>query len=183
ALLDLRGKNLVRSLAGLFQQIDPGLSAHAETSDTWARIKRRFFHPFTSTTLATQLADLVTTHPVLAHSWTRAKAIRKEELLNVLEDLRTRATSTQTANTETRTDSWSKAVQTIDGKIAATLAEADAVEDGVSKWFDTVMDRASDIFTRWTRTITVAISVLLVMALHLDAGSIFRQIATNPDVR
>ena len=87
ALLDFRGKNLVRSLANLFQQIDPALAAHAETSDTWARIKRRFFHPLTSTSLATQLADLVTTHPVLAHSWTRAKAIRKEELLNVLADL------------------------------------------------------------------------------------------------
>jgi len=41
------------------------------------------------------------------------------------------------------------------------------------------MDRASDIFTRWTRTITVAISILLVVVLQIDAGYLLQQISTN----
>jgi hypothetical protein len=57
------------------------------------------------------------------------------------------------------------------------------MEAGINKWFDTVMDRASDVFTRWTRVITVAISVLLVVILHMDAGLILHQISTNPEVK
>jgi hypothetical protein len=45
------------------------------------------------------------------------------------------------------------------------------------------MDRAPNIFTRWTRIITVAISICFVIALHIDAGSILSQITTSSDIR
>jgi len=70
AVLDLRGKNLVRALADLFKQIDPGLRAKAGKN-----FRNWLAHPFTrETTLATQLADAIATHPILAHTFTRAKA-------------------------------------------------------------------------------------------------------------
>jgi hypothetical protein len=45
------------------------------------------------------------------------------------------------------------------------------------------MDRASDIFTRWTRTITVAVSIVLVVVLQIDAGLILHQISSNPQIK
>jgi hypothetical protein len=56
--------------------------------------------------------------------------------------------------------------------VAAAMGSVNQLEAGIGKWFDTVMDRASDIFTRWTRTITVALSIVLVVILQIDAGLI-----------
>jgi len=171
ALFDLRGKNLVRALADLFKQIDPDLRATAKRD-----IKAWLTHPFTHITLSTQLADSVATHPILAHTYTRAKAIRKEELLDVLKDL----CSTQPNG---------KVDPTVQSKLKAILASAvpgattSALEAGVGKWFDSVMDRASDIFTRWTRTITIVFSAFFVLILQIDAGAILQQISMSPDVR
>jgi hypothetical protein len=44
------------------------------------------------------------------------------------------------------------------------------------------MDRSSDIFTRWIRVITVLVSVLFVVALHIDSGLILHQISTNAEI-
>jgi hypothetical protein len=207
AVLDLRGRNLVRALADLFKQIDPGLRAKAgKNFGNWLA------HPFTrETTLATQLADAIATHPILAHTFTRAKAIRKDELLDVLQDLCSdHPNSTVGDAVQTRLKAMlasqlpggaasTEAAQALAAKIVAqvpqeakdavskavvdTLGKVSSLEAGVEKWFDTAMDRASDIFTRWTRTITIAISLLLAVVLQIDAGSILNQISTNSDVR
>src|ERR1700722_4339368 len=92
ALLDLRGKNLVRALSDLFAQIDSGLRSDADESEKgikylFERAKNVWTHPFTKITLATRVADAVSMHPTIAHTFSRAKAIRKDELLNVLQDL------------------------------------------------------------------------------------------------
>jgi len=67
--------------------------------------------------------------------------------------------------------------------VTETMGKVSRVELGVEKWFDTVMDRASDIFTRWTRVITLVISVLLVAVLHIDSGLILHQISTSAGIR
>src|SRR5437762_1187331 len=95
ALFDLRGKNLARALSDLFEQIDSGLRAASPSHETtkkgvklWLdRIKDWYAHPFSKVTLARKAADAVTRHPALAHTFSRAKAIRKDELLKVLKDL------------------------------------------------------------------------------------------------
>lgn len=210
ALLDLRGRNLVRALADLFEQIDPSLREPHATSGMIESIKKRLLHPFSHVTLATKLADAVSTHPILAHTFTRAKAIRKDELLDVLKDL-------CSDNPNARIDDILRfkakkilekevpgGAETVDAatmfaeKLAAqfpaikddlknavvtTMGKVSQLEAGVEKWFDTVMDRASDIFTRWTRTITVVVSVLFVVVLHIDAGLIVHQISTNPEIK
>jgi G:T/U-mismatch repair DNA glycosylase len=205
AVFDLRGRNLVRALADLFKQLDPSFRAK-----TKGGFKKWFAHPFTETTVATHLADAVATHPILAHTFTRAKAIRKNELLDVLEDLCSdnpngRIDAGVRAKLKTMLASQlplgagsAEAARAVAAKVAAqfpetekgvskaladALGRASILEAGVQKWFDTVMDRASDIFTRWTRTITVATSILLVVVLQIDAGFLLQQISTNSEIR
>jgi hypothetical protein len=210
AVFDLRGKNLVRALADLLKQIDSGLNA-PDVAQSWQqKVRSRLAHPFTRITLATKIADAVTKHPLLAHTFTRAKSIRKDELFDVLMDL-------SSDNTIATIDPGAKAklkqmlarqapggVVTVDmaQKIAAelgnklpglkdqlgqilteTMSSLSRVEAGIGRWFDSVMDRASDVFTRWTRTITIITSVLLVVILQIDAGLILKQVSTDPGVR
>jgi hypothetical protein len=217
ALFDLRGKNLTRALSDLFRQIDSSLSA-APAPNTALKgaklwldgIKDWCAHPFSKVTLARKAADAVAKHPVLAHTYTRAKAIRKEELLNVLKDLCSDApagTIDPTVKSKLReilssqvpgglaTVDTAKALVTqlgskfpdlklqLDQVVVERLGSVSRLEVEIEKWFATVMDRASDVFTRWTRIITVAISILLVGILHIDSGLIFHQISTSPEIR
>lgn len=212
AVFDLRGKNLTRALADLFKQMDPSLRAASTDIPRFKRIRNWLIHPFSRTTLATQLADAVTTHPILAHTFTRAKAIRKDELLDVLKDLCSddRADDiNQTVRSALKNILASQVpggTGTVDAARARALAaklsgqfpnakddvetallqipaNVSRLDAGVEKWFDSVMDRASDVLTRWTRTITIVISVLLVVLLHMDAGSILHQIAMSPEIK
>lgn len=207
ALLDLRGLNLTRALSDLFRQIEPELRAEYLESKN---LEDFFAHPFSKVTFATKLADAVSRHRVLAHTFTRAKAIRKDELIKVLMDLGSQETGERikndvkaklTAMLDNRVPndtSVASALSDVVGKITAnhpelksevdkiisgTVGSLSKLEAGVEKWFDTVMDRASDVFTRWVRTITVVISVLLAVILHIDSGLIFHQISTSSDVR
>jgi hypothetical protein len=63
------------------------------------------------------------------------------------------------------------------------LATVGQLEAEIEKWFDTIMDRASDVFTRWTRVITVMLTISLVVVLHIDSGEILHQISANPELK
>jgi hypothetical protein len=212
ALLDLRGKNLVRALTDLFQQMDEGLRQIPTDVPLKEAIRGWLTHPFSRVTLGSRLADSVTTHPTIAHTYARAKAIRKDELFNLLTDLAS-TTSAGTIDPVVRTrlnEILAKrlpggtetvvAAQAIADKLAvqfpeakdkdkvtaavsAALGQTSRLEIEIEKWFDTVMDRASDIFTRWTRITTIVVSASLVIVLHIDSGLIFHQISMNPDIR
>lgn len=216
ALLDLRGKNLVRALSDLLTQIDSSLSnAPTETSkDRWTiwfkTIKNRFQHPFTKTTLATTIAEAVTRHPIVAQTFTRAKAIRKDELLDILRDISSRSTG-GSMNDDTKaklkqvldeqvpggpeTISAAEAIANtlasrfptikddLNKAVIETLGKVSRFELGIDKWFDTVMDRSSDIFTRWMRSMTVTVSFLLIILLQIDAGLILHQISSNAEIK
>jgi hypothetical protein len=210
ALCDLRGKNLMRALTDLFHQIDDGLRQAPTDVPLKGAIREWLSHPFSRLTLGTRLADSVTTHPTIAHTYARAKAIRKDELLSLLTDLAS-TTSAGTIDPSVRTrlnellairmpggTGTVAAAQAIADELAARFPEAkDKVAASVSavmgqtsrfefeieKWFDTVMDRASDIFTRWTRITTIAVAASLVIVLHIDSGLIFHQISTNSNIQ
>ena len=85
-------------------------------------------HPFTKITLATIIADAVAKHPVLAHTYTRAKSIRKGELLDVLKDL---SSDTTIATIDSATKAKLKkilAAQLPGGAATADTAQALSVE-------------------------------------------------------
>jgi len=180
ALLDLRGRNLTRALTDLFKQIDPDLRKGFPVPGFLGKVKQWIAHPFTKTTFATKLADAVSKHPILAHTFTRAKAIRKEELIEVLQDLNS---SEPAGKIETDVKSILNSILTAQLGAGSPPVSVSKLGVGVEKWFGTVMDRASDIFTRWTRIITIAVSVIFVFVLQIDAGMIFHQIATGADIR
>jgi len=213
ALFDLRGKNLVRALADLLKQIDSGLNSKVEDdakAPWWEKLRDKLEHPFTRVTLVTRVADAVAKHPVLAHTFTRAKSLRKEELIDILKDLcskdmigtidpaakeRLQAILAAQVPGGAATEGTAQRMAAelaknfpglkdqMDRVLTYSLGSVSQMEVGVEKWFDTVMDRASDVFTRWTRTITILISVLLVVVLQIDAGLILKQVSIDPAVR
>jgi hypothetical protein len=161
-------------------------------------------------TIAEYLADIVVKHPAVAHAGTRAKAISYEELVCVLRDLcsdHPAATIDETVKAKLKglldarvpggaktLDGASAVVDQLGAKfpalkdeikvtVDAAFATVSKLEQQVGQWFDTIMNRLSDIFTRKTRVITVLISLLLVVALQIDSGEILRQITNNEGLR
>ncbi len=194
ALTDLRGRNLASGLGNLFHQIEP-----------------EFREKLTGgSTIAEYLAEIVVKHPAVAHAGTRAKAISHEELVCVLRDLcsdNPAATIDATVKTKlkdllgarvpggagtldaakTVTDQLGAKFPALKDEIKvavdAAYATVSKLEQQIGQWFDTIMNRLSDIFTRRTRVITVVISLLLVFVLQIDSGEILRQITNNPGLR
>jgi hypothetical protein len=207
AVLDLRGKNLARGLTDLFHQISP------ELRDPVAKVSwlERLAHPFTHRiTFGSRLAESVVQHPTIAQTFSRAKAIRPDELFAVLKDLSAATTAgnidayvkaklqtllaARLPGGATTVDAAQQLVDKLGNQfpnlqneitvtVQSTLGSISRLEAGVGKWFDTIMDRASDIFTRWTRVITVAVAVLMVVSLHIDSGLILHQISTTPELK
>lgn len=167
-------------------------------------------HAAAKTTIAQHIAEIVVRHPAIAHAGTRAKAVSQSELLRVLRDLcaekpaaklhddaKEKLKALLDARVPGGPDSMAAAVAVAE-RLAAQLPDQDAqvkaavestfatvskLEDQLDQWFDTVMDRLSDIFTRKVRLITVVVSVLLVAALQIDSGDILRQIIHSPELR
>ena len=50
-------------------------------------------------------------------------------------------------------------------------------------WFETTMDRVSQRFVTHMRLWTVAFSIVVAFALHLDSFRLLSQLAANPDAR
>jgi hypothetical protein len=68
-------------------------------------------------------------------------------------------------------------------KMLQVLAEPGKVVAGVSDWFDTVMDRATQRFTMHTRWLSVIAAVLLTFALRLDTPGVLNRIWSNAALR
>lgn len=67
--------------------------------------------------------------------------------------------------------------------VARAVDAGDALSANVNDWFDTVMSRASDRFTLMTRYWTVAISLLLVLIMGVDATHIYTTLKKDDDLR
>jgi hypothetical protein len=143
AVFGLRGNSLEWGLERLFQQLSSELKL---------------------TNSAGKLARKVLTHPMLAHTGGRkATAIRREELLRVLDDL-------------SKTKEAEGVKQLVTGAGEHLKAE-------VSAWFDTIMDRTTERFVLHTRWLTAAFAVILAVGLHIDSLGILRQLSTSTELR
>ena len=199
ALTDLRGRNLAAGLANLLRQIDPEFRKRITVG---ARMEEM--------TIAQHIANVVVMHPAIAHAGTRAKAVSQSELIRVLRDLcsadpaadlqpvaKAELKKLLDARVPAAAESL-PAVEALAQRLLAQLPRQEAevkaavhaafasvskLEHEIGRWFDTVMDRLSDIFTRSTRVITVVISVLFVLILQIDSGEILRQILNSPELR
>lgn len=193
-LLDLRGQNLVWGLANLFQQISPDAAERA----------------------ATELAKAVATHPSLTSTpkggLYKAKAIRPDELLMVLQKLSAEAAKDPKALSDAAKSALNSLLtNSVPGnpdntetmqKLAAEFAKRfpmhqvmlqDALNDiagkttviaaGVDQWFHTIMDRASVRFARNCRFWTIAGAAVLAFGFHVNSVSIYQKISKDPTVR
>ena len=179
ALLDLRGKILQKHIEMLLRQVSPGFR------DTFTKLQQKGEaeekNPDSGTpakpdgkTIASVIAAAVVYHPALAQGarkvttfTTRAKAVTASELVAVLKDL---------ASIE--------ADPPLDATLQKVLKEKFlTVEDGIKKWFDTIMSRSSDLFVKQTRVITIIAAVVVAFVFHIDAGRIIHELYTNAEIR
>jgi hypothetical protein len=71
----------------------------------------------------------------------------------------------------------------VEKAVAQVAAHAETRVEGLNLWFDHAMDRASQRFTAQARVITVVLSILLVVGVHLDAIHLFQTFSSDGQAR
>ncbi|NJD05377.1 MAG: hypothetical protein FIA97_02625 [Methylococcaceae bacterium] len=194
ALVNTRGRHLMRGLADLLQQIDPTLSrAIAET-----------------------ISRAVLTHPMISHMGTRPGAvIHREEFTKLLMDLATGLVAgkdgphlspeaTATLKQLLEANGIADPAKTLDNVRSAALCLelanpelATNVRHGIAlmqeansklvakinSWFDQTIDRVSDRFTASTRLVTVACSFVIVIFVQLDSICVINRLSVDDGLR
>jgi hypothetical protein len=146
----------------------------------------------------------------LIRRWRLASAIRGEELIRILNLL---ANQPPAADQARSPDAWRTALAAAlegsgpkaarvfqlaapeieklfpgerakaDRLMARVTTAAGDLSVRIDQWFESVMDRVSQRFAARMRLWTVIFSVIVAFALHLDAFRLFRQIATDSELR
>jgi hypothetical protein len=161
------------------------------------------------TEYAAQIADAVVCHPAVAAGKPCTTDIKKDELIQLLGDLATSQTSTLPDNVKALLKDAVKVTTLPQTKVLADTVQAELAKvfpldsevaqikrivegamdragefaANVSTWFNTVMDRTTDEFRKWTRWITIAGAVVLPLIFHIDSLQIVRQLASDPELR
>ena len=142
SLLALRGTQLRKGLEQLIEQTAPSLKDHAK-----------------------QLSEAIVKHPLISDSatvlggrWKWAAAIKKEELLPVLD----------AAAAELK---------------LPLLSEGSPEREALEKWFDSFMSRVSQWFVMNTRWVTIGFALLLAFTLHLDSVAVLKQLTEDSETR
>lgn len=205
AALELRGNNLIASLAKVLLQVEPSLRNNPA--------------------IAKEIAAKVAEHPSLVHFSTAqgsvgtflakfftrpVKGIEAKEWIRLLDELgndpnnglgkeakdalnQLLATEVPGATPERMEQAKKIAAQLsaafpfqtqmVEQSIQKALGSTRKIVAGTEKWFDAVMDRSSDWFTTQTRVWTVILAIGLALVFKVDSLLIIRQLADNPEVR
>lgn len=62
-------------------------------------------------------------------------------------------------------------------------SELQKTKDHIKVWFDRSMDRASERFVMHTRVVTVILSLITALVLHLDAFTLYDKLSTDSELR
>jgi hypothetical protein len=199
ALLGLRGTNLRWGITTLIKQIDPNLGAQAA-----AISQAVLHHPLISdSTLSRFDVGLI-------RRWKLASTVRKEELIEILHKLAEAPSHEGAGQT---TDAWQTQLRsalerldrgpaenlvlaapeirklfpndpaTAEQVIAQMMASVEHLAGGINQWFDSVMDRVSQRFAVHARIWTIAFSLVVALALHLDAFKLLTQLSADAELR
>jgi hypothetical protein len=132
------------------------------------------------------LRDLCSDDPRVPAADTERFEVAKDKLKKIV-DAHVPGGAETVAAYEAAADQLGEKFPQIKDRLKAALQDATApvskLEVQIEKWFDTVMNRLSDIFTRSTRVMTICVSALLVIVLHIDSGEIVKQITNSPEIR
>jgi len=199
SVFDMRGRSLVWGLTKLLHQIEPALRQPST----------RKWYEFPAT-LGRRLAKAVTLHPAIAHGLRRAKAIRPEELVVILQELASPTSRVKlqqdvgiavrnlvqahvpgaigdlskaqkiTAQLTTQFPQFNKAIHEAVSKLVGTASK---LEQDLGAWFSTIMERSSEVFAAQSRVVTFLLAAIVAITLHIDSGAILKQISSSADVR
>jgi hypothetical protein len=61
--------------------------------------------------------------------------------------------------------------------------DVDALRTAVEKWYDSVMERVSGLYKRWTQAVSIGIGLLVSGILNIDTIRLFRAFWTQPALR
>jgi hypothetical protein len=200
ALCASRGRNLKWGLTTLFETIAPETAANAE-----AVVERVLRHPLISDSTFSRFRALP-----LVGGWKLASAIRKDELIAVLQNLYETASNPKCADAELAKLSapikQALSAVTISplADIPAVMAEIQKLQAGTEAaqrkaielvesvhqakgefkfWFDSCMDRVSQRFSMQMRMWTVAIAIAFAFIAHLDGLRLLQQFWADPAQR
>jgi hypothetical protein len=67
--------------------------------------------------------------------------------------------------------------------VDTTMAKTRKVSAEIGAWFDTVMDRTTELFIAQTRMITVVLALILAFVFHIDSLVMLKQLASDPELR
>lgn len=73
--------------------------------------------------------------------------------------------------------------QDLKNAVENVLGSTQSIVVKVDAWFNTVMDRTSEVFKYYTRLITIVASVLFALLLRVDSLSILDQVSQDEDLR
>jgi len=200
AAIGLRGTNLRWGVEQVLRVVYPELGDHAgRIADIVLR------HPIISDSAMTRLA-WARELPIVGRWFARlhyAKAIRVQELIGIMDVLAgatpaPRDLSAATTDAERMAYIVAAARQPIQveavaasgtaqiGRLAEqirSVVEPTLARNDLRSWFETTMDRVSQRFVTHMRLWTIAFSILVAFALHLDSFRLLSQLAANPDAR
>ena len=155
-VFNTRGWVLVHGIKQVILQIAPGLEK----------------------TAALNVAKAVTQHPAITHQFLgrSAVAIRRDELVKLLQSLL--AGSAGAVNSERQS-----ALTALSQALDAMEVQGKSLAGRIDEWFDTIMDRSSELFTAWTQLITILVAFVLVGAWQIDALRIFDSLSNDRELR
>lgn len=146
-IFGMRASNLRWGLQRLLESADPKLRKFAE-----------------------EIAGKVLCHPLITSTHRRAATVvRKEEFIDVLDDLANRPESSLTPEAQQA--------------LKDSLAVHGMRDARILRWFNTVMDRVSERFAKWARSLTVISSFIIAFAIHLDAIALLNKFSTDKALR
>lgn len=199
ALLGLRGTNLRWGIATLLKEIDPNLEAHAASIS-----QAVLHHPLISDSTFSRFTV------GLVNRWKLASAIRKGELIEILHMLGQPASPAAAGQANvTWQPKLRNALEQLDREAAGNvvlaapeirklfpsdpakseqlltqmMASAEHVSGSINQWFDSMMDRVKQRFAVHARIWTVAFSLVIALALHLDAFRLLTQLSADAELR
>jgi hypothetical protein len=208
ASFDLRGLNLVWALTRLFHQIDPAFEKELGKRKWWLG---ELFKPTMGRRLAQAIsrykplgsgivgrAKAIRSDELLLVLKKMAKdppANLAPEVQDAVWKLVNERVPGKTATIHQAEAIANNLAKSLDPALKAQINTRleDAVRNAVGtvsrlehqteQWFDTVMDRSSEIFSAHSKVYTFVFAAVLAFVWHIDSGQIYHQISTNSDVR
>jgi hypothetical protein len=71
----------------------------------------------------------------------------------------------------------------VEMRLRATIADTRQTAADLKAWFNMIMDRTTESFVAWTRSITIAVSIVFCLMLQVDALEILEQLSTDKELR